>query len=211
VRAMFIGAIGCNLAWGIIDAAFYLIACLTEHGRHALLLRSVQQAADPARARQTVAESLPPKVVEALEDADLDRIQSHLKQLPAPAERPRLTGEDWRGAAGVFLLVFLSTLPVVVPFMFMREIEAPWWPQHFSILPFPLQNALTRPLRAAAAKQGRAEFLSLWAGQGVRMSRRMKAADLVATLVRETEAAIASLQRSANDSKAPNDPNVSNA
>jgi len=94
---------------------------------------------------------------------------------------------------------------------FMREIEAPWWPQHFSILPFPLQNALTRPLRAAAAKQGRAEFLSLWAGQGVRMSRRMKAADLVATLVRETEAAIASLQRSANDSKAPNDPNVSNA
>jgi len=94
---------------------------------------------------------------------------------------------------------------------FMREVEAPWWPQQFSILPFPLQNALTRPLRAAAAKQGRAEFLSLWAGQGVRMSRRMKAADLVATLVRETEAAIASLQRSANDSKAPNDPNVSNA
>ena len=28
-------------------------------------------------------------------------------------------------------------------------------------------NALTRPLRTAAAKQGRAEFLSLWAGQGV--------------------------------------------
>src|SRR4030095_10879421 len=60
VRAMFIGAIGCNLAWGIIDAAFYLIACLTEHGRQALLLRNVQQAADPARARQIVAEALPP-------------------------------------------------------------------------------------------------------------------------------------------------------
>ena len=28
-------------------------------------------------------------------------------------------------------------------------------------------NALTRPLRTAAAKQGRAEFLSLWTGQGV--------------------------------------------
>jgi nitronate monooxygenase len=95
---------------------------------------------------------------------------------------------------------------------FMREVEAPWWPQQFSILPFPLQNALTRPLRAAAAKQGRAEFLSLWAGQGIRMSRRMKAADLVATLVRETEAAITRLHRSAkdlNDPNAPNDPNVS--
>jgi len=88
---------------------------------------------------------------------------------------------------------------------FMREVEAPWWPQQLSILPFPLQNALTRPLRTAAAKLGRAEFLSLWAGQGIRMARRMKAADLVATLVRETEAAIARLQRSSN---APNVPNV---
>lgn len=76
---------------------------------------------------------------------------------------------------------------------FMREVEAPWWPQQSSILPFPLQNALTRPLRTAAAKQGRAEFLSLWAGQGVRMARRMKAADLVATLAEETDAAIGRL------------------
>jgi len=73
---------------------------------------------------------------------------------------------------------------------FMREVEAPWWPQQFSILPFPLQNALTRPLRTAAATQGRAEFLSLWAGQGVRMARRLKAADLVATLAEETDAAV---------------------
>jgi nitronate monooxygenase len=58
------------------------------------------------------------------------------------------------------------------------------------ILPFPLQNALTRPLRNAAAKQGRPEFLSLWSGQGVRMARRQSAADLVARLARETAAAL---------------------
>ena len=91
---------------------------------------------------------------------------------------------------------------------FMREVDAPWWPQQLSILPFPLQNTLTRPLRATAATQGRAEFLSLWAGQGVRMARRMKAADLVSTLVRETEAAIRRLQRGSNDLNDPNDPNV---
>ena len=73
---------------------------------------------------------------------------------------------------------------------FMREVETPAWPHPSSILPFPLQNTLTRPLRSAAAKQGRAEFLSLWAGQGVRMARRMKAADLVAALVEETNTAI---------------------
>ena len=59
-----------------------------------------------------------------------------------------------------------------------------------SILPFPLQNALTRPLRSAAARQGRAEFLSLWAGQAVRLARRQSAADLVARLAVETEEAV---------------------
>ncbi len=59
-----------------------------------------------------------------------------------------------------------------------------------AIPPFPVQNALTRPLRNAAAKQGRAEFLSLWAGQGVRLARRQPAAALVAALAQETEAAL---------------------
>ncbi len=121
VRAMFIGAIGCNLAWGIIDAAFYLISCLTEAGRNATLLRSVQQSTDSAQARQTIADALPPKVAEALQPEDFDRIHAHLKQLPSPAERPRLTGENWRGATGVFLLVFVSTFPVVIPFIFLHE------------------------------------------------------------------------------------------
>jgi nitronate monooxygenase len=64
-----------------------------------------------------------------------------------------------------------------------------------AVLPFPLQNALTRPLRSAAAKQGRAEFLSLWAGQGLGLARRRPAAELVAELARETEAVIARLGR----------------
>jgi len=59
--------------------------------------------------------------------------------------------------------------------------------------PFPVQNALTRPLRSAAGKQGRAEFLSLWAGQGMRLARRQSAADLVTRLGRETEQAIQKL------------------
>ena len=69
---------------------------------------------------------------------------------------------------------------------FMTEVER----SREAILPFPLQNALTRPLRAAAAKQGRAEFLSLWAGQGVRLARRQSAASLVQRLAAETESVL---------------------
>jgi nitronate monooxygenase len=65
----------------------------------------------------------------------------------------------------------------------MREMEG------LEPLPFPLQNALTRPLRGAAAKAGRAEFLSLWAGQGLGMAKRQSAAELVARLAQEAEAA----------------------
>src|SRR3954464_12933693 len=62
VHAMLIGAIGCNLAWGIIDAAFYLIACLPQAGRNATLLRTVQQSTDSTQSRLTIADALPAKV-----------------------------------------------------------------------------------------------------------------------------------------------------
>jgi len=54
-----------------------------------------------------------------------------------------------------------------------------------AILPYPYQNSLTRLMRNAAAQQDRPEFLSLWAGQGVRLARRMAAGELVRTLVAE--------------------------
>jgi len=57
-----------------------------------------------------------------------------------------------------------------------------------TILPYPLQNALTRPMRTAAGAQGKAGYLSLWAGQGVARSREMPAGELVATLVEEAAA-----------------------
>ena len=54
---------------------------------------------------------------------------------------------------------------------------------------YPVQNALTGVLRRAAAAQGRASHLSLWAGQGVAAVRPQPAAQLVATLAEEWRAA----------------------
>jgi nitronate monooxygenase len=57
-----------------------------------------------------------------------------------------------------------------------------------AILPFPLQNALTAAMRAAAAKQGESRFLSLWAGQGVHRARALPAAELTRLLAEEMAA-----------------------
>src|SRR6476661_7229739 len=43
IRTMLIAALGCNLAWGIIDAGMYLMARLGERGRSAVLAREVRQ------------------------------------------------------------------------------------------------------------------------------------------------------------------------
>jgi VIT1/CCC1 family predicted Fe2+/Mn2+ transporter len=121
VRTMLIGAICCNIAWGIIDAVFYLLACIAEQSRNAMLLRHVQQTADPAQTRQTIAGALPPKIADALQAADFDRIDAHLKDLPPPAAHSGITRENWLGALGVFLLIVFATFPVVVPFMFIHN------------------------------------------------------------------------------------------
>ena len=75
---------------------------------------------------------------------------------------------------------------------FMREVELEGAAEY--VLPYPHQNALTRPLRAAAARQGRAEFLSLWAGQGVRLARRLPAAELVRRVAAEMDEAMGRLR-----------------
>jgi len=56
-----------------------------------------------------------------------------------------------------------------------------------AILPYPLQNALTRAMRAAAGQQGLAGFLSLWAGTGVARAGSTPAGELVARLAAEIE------------------------
>ena len=120
VRTMLVGALGCNLAWGIIDAIFYLMGCLAEKSRGLSTLRSVREATDPERAQRLIADALP-LVGSVLEPAELEAMRLRLKQLPEPPERAGWDKHDWRGAVGVFLLVFLSTFPVTIPFIVMRD------------------------------------------------------------------------------------------
>jgi hypothetical protein len=122
VQTMILGALGCNLAWGIIDAGLYVMGCLEERGRNILTLRSVQQTADSQRARLIIAEALPPVLASVLSEAELEAMRAKLVQLP-PQAYPKLTVEDWLGALAVCLLVFLSTFPVVIPFFFAETVQ----------------------------------------------------------------------------------------
>lgn len=120
VHHMLLGALGCNLAWGIIDAVFYLLATLSQRGHNLALLRQVQDSS-PELGRQCLGDAMSDDLSAVLTDAELESLRGRMVQLPPAARHPKLHGSDYLAALGVCLLVFLSTFPVVLPFVFMRD------------------------------------------------------------------------------------------
>ena len=121
IQTMLIGALGCNLAWGIVDGGLYLLARINEQGGNILTLRAIRQAPDAEMARRVIADALPPELVSILPMEQLELMRQKLQQLPEPRERPKLTKRDWLGALGLCFLSFLSVFPVVIPFIFLSD------------------------------------------------------------------------------------------
>jgi hypothetical protein len=122
VRTMLIGALGCNIAWGIIDGVLFLLGRLSERGQTIKTLRAVRGAPDAAAAQRTIADAMPPAIAPVLEPSDLDMLHQRLLRLPEPPARPRLSGSDVLGAIAVFFWVFITTFPVAIPFIFMHHV-----------------------------------------------------------------------------------------
>ena len=121
VNTMLGSALGCNLAWGIIDAVLYCMAIAAEKSQGLIVYRAVRRAADPQKAQRLIADALPSVVASILQPAELASIHQRLKQLPEPPERVHLGKDDWLAALGVFLLVVLSMFPLAIPFIFMHN------------------------------------------------------------------------------------------
>jgi hypothetical protein len=51
VHSMLVGALCCNVAWGFIDAVFYLMGCRAEKAREIMTLRAMALGASPEETR----------------------------------------------------------------------------------------------------------------------------------------------------------------
>src|SRR6187200_2142779 len=87
IGTMIMGALGCNLAWGIIDAALYVMGCLNERGRNLLMLRAVRQPVSPEEAKRLISDSLPEPLASVLSEDEAQAIRQKLVQLPEPPIR----------------------------------------------------------------------------------------------------------------------------
>jgi len=123
VHTLLIGAVGCNLAWGIIDSFMYLLGCFVQRGTAIAKLRAVRNASEPSAAHRVIADALPPALASVLTPEEFEVMRWKLNQLPEPPRRPTLRKKDWLGAGAIFLAVFLSTFPVVIPFLFITNVR----------------------------------------------------------------------------------------
>ena len=102
VNRMLVGALGCNLAWGIIDAVMYLIATLSQRGHNLVLVREIQNA-NPERGRALINDAMSEDLAAVLTDTEVESVRARLLQLPQRHTRAHLRGSDYLAAAGVFL------------------------------------------------------------------------------------------------------------
>ena len=119
VRQLLVAAVGCNIAWGIIDAVMYIMNCMTLRGTKSRLRRAVQRAPTSEAALEIIRREIEPEMAaisgqqerEALYRSILERV-THL----AP-RKTRIAKEDLYGAIACFWLVFVTCLPAAVPFL----------------------------------------------------------------------------------------------
>lgn len=122
VRSMLQAAVGCNVAWGIVDGIMYLVARITQRLKARQLLESVRTSA-PRDGALVLSAALPPVVREALGDSGIETLRSGLKELSLPTERSVVTGDDILGAIAIFLIAVTFAAPVILPFVVMDQIH----------------------------------------------------------------------------------------
>ena len=122
IRTMFIAALGCNLAWGLADAVMHLIRTITERGRLITLVRAVQSAPDAQSGRAVVEESLSRVAAGLVSPAEVEAVRARVVALRSMPARPRLGGRDLLMALQLFLIVVISTFPVVLPFLLSHDV-----------------------------------------------------------------------------------------
>ncbi|MBB4862270.1 hypothetical protein HNP46_001108 [Pseudomonas nitritireducens] len=113
---LIVAALGCNLAWGLVDALMLLVRLRVErvhqHGR----LRALRRTSSDTDFRDGLEEFLPPRLVAVLEPEEVWRLRQRLMGSELGCGELRHGGaEIWLAALLIVLLVTGITLPLILP------------------------------------------------------------------------------------------------
>jgi hypothetical protein len=122
---LMVALVGCNVAWGMIDAVFYMLGSLFNRNRRVRFVRQLKAAASDEEAIALIREEFalmgePPTRAE-------DRAAFHRSVLEmlrhAGAERARFTPDEFAAAAIIMVLVSLTALPGLVPLLLIDHVD----------------------------------------------------------------------------------------
>ena len=122
IREMFVAALGCNLAWGLVDAVMYLVRTVTDRGRRLTLAHAVRRAKDAATAHGLLDLALSKTAANLFEEREVDAIRQRILAMRDLPVRPKLNAQDLLAALAVFLMVVAATFPVVLPFALLDDV-----------------------------------------------------------------------------------------
>jgi VIT1/CCC1 family predicted Fe2+/Mn2+ transporter len=121
VRSVLFAALGCNIAWGFVDAVMYLMTTSADQGRQNALMTRLR-AAEGRDREQIVRQYLSGDVGERLSSEDALTVAAILNRLDAGPHRKALHRNDFVAAAAVFVLVVASTFPPIIPFILVNDV-----------------------------------------------------------------------------------------
>jgi len=123
IKELLIAAISCNAAWGLVDAIMYILAVLSENSRSKNIVDFVRHSSKVEKAKEYISDALPPAVALVIETEELEQVRKRIASLPESSLSFRLTAVDFKNAVVIFLLIFFSTFPIVIPFIFIHDTQ----------------------------------------------------------------------------------------
>jgi VIT1/CCC1 family predicted Fe2+/Mn2+ transporter len=122
-RALFLGILGCNIAWGIVDAIMYVLGAMYDRGRRARVVRGVLEAPSEDEAMRRVGEELDDRLAPLTTAEERRQVYRWVIEIARRGAREpvRLRREDLLGGAAAGAVVVLATLPIVAPYLLFRD------------------------------------------------------------------------------------------
>jgi len=121
MREMLFAALGCNIVWGLVDGIFFILMGLTAKRRGLTILQFIRINVEHGKARDFIASEIPPVIASVLTHEELENIRHRIANKDNLHKRVAINKEDLKAGGQIFLLVFLSTLPIIIPFLFMSN------------------------------------------------------------------------------------------
>jgi len=122
-KALF-GAIGCNVAWGIIDAVLYVMDGVFERNRRVRLAQAIASVPDEPAAMAAIQHELDPYLASVTLPEDREQLYRHIRSSLVEGRLPQRTGvlrDDVVGALAVFCVVLATALPAILPLALIHQ------------------------------------------------------------------------------------------